>query len=66
MRRIFVQEFRSNSGQCLGKIVQRSDGKHELRSKSGTMLGTYCPRMNETRNRSGIRIGSGNLLSSLL
>lgn len=60
------QELRNKSGILLGKIKELSNGKLEIRSPSGILKGTYDPKSNETRSPSGMLVGKGNQLSSLL
>jgi hypothetical protein len=60
------QELRDKSGSLLGKIHTRSDGKLELRDKSGSLKGTYDPKSNETRDKSGSLVAKGNMLTTLL
>ena len=60
------QDLRTASGQLIGRVVNLSSGKQEIRSPSGQLKGTYDPRTNETRDPSGRLVGKGNLMSSLL
>lgn len=58
-------ELRDRKGRLLGRIKEVS-GKLELRDRSGKLKGRYDPHTNVTRDATGKRIGTGNLLVSLL
>jgi len=58
-------ELRDKRGRLLGRIKEVS-GKLELRDQRGRILGRYDPHTNITRDSTGKRIGTGNLLASLL
>ena len=58
--------LRNKIGNKIGSIKTHTDGKQELRSKIGNKLGTYDPKTNTTHNKLGNKIGSGNLLTTLL
>ena len=60
------QELRDKNGSLLGKIHTQSSGKLELRDKNGTLKGTYDPKQNETRDKNGILVAKGNMLTTLL
>lgn len=60
------QELRDKTGRLLGRIKTRSDGKLELRDRTGSLKGTYNPKNNETRDKTGRLVGKGNLLTMLL
>ncbi len=60
------QELRDGDGRLIGRIKTLNGGKQEIRNDRGTLLGTYDPKVNETRNDRGQSIGKGNLLTMLL
>jgi hypothetical protein len=60
------QGLLDRSGNLIGTIEIRSDGKQEGRDRSGNLKGTYDPKSNETRDRSGNVVGKGNFLSNLI
>ncbi|MBV9962038.1 MAG: hypothetical protein JO072_07295 [Parafilimonas sp.] len=60
------QDLRDRTGALLGTIETKSDGKQELRDRTGSLKGVYDPKSNQTRDRTGSLVGSGNLLTSLL
>lgn len=60
-----TQELRDRTGYLLGTLYISSDYQ-ELRDRSGTYLGKCDQRANETRDRTGKLVGSGNLLMILL
>jgi hypothetical protein len=43
-----------------------SGSKYEGRDASGRLKGTYNPKNNETRDRSGKLVGKGNMLAMLI
>jgi hypothetical protein len=54
-------------GTIIGTVEpQRLTGKLVARDARGVLLGTYNPRLNETRDARGRVIGRGNLLGALL
>lgn len=59
------QILKDSRGGLLGVIKERS-GKLEIYDSRGGYLGRYDPRRNETYNRTGQKIGYGNLLTMLL
>lgn len=60
------EDLRDPSGRLLGRLRRCPDGKIELRTSLGKLLGTYDPRTNKTRDSLGRLVGRGNLLTSLL
>lgn len=61
-----TQDLRDRNGSKIGQIETRSDGVQVLRDKNGSKLGEYNPRDNTTRNKNGGKVGTGNLLTTLL
>lgn len=57
--------LKDSRGALLGVIKERA-GKLEIFNSRGAYLGRYDPRRNETYNRTGEKIGYGNLLTMLL
>jgi hypothetical protein len=54
-------------GTIIGTVeTQRLTGKVIARDARGVVVGTYDPRLNETRDARGRVIGRGNLLGALL
>ena len=60
------QELRDRSRLLIGAIETKSDGKQELCDRSGLLKGNYDPKSNQTRDRSGLLVGTGNILTTLL
>ena len=60
-----VHELRDRTGRLLGTIDVRSN-RQELRDRTGTYLGTYDSSCDQTRDRDGRLVGSGNLLMTLI
>ena len=59
------QVLRDNRGVKIGEI-QESGGKFVIRDARGVKKGEYDPKTNTTRNERGVKIGTGNLLTTLL
>jgi hypothetical protein len=59
------EDIRDRNGNRVGSIV---DNGHQLvaKDKFGNNLGYYAVRQNETRDRNGNRICTGNALSALI
>ncbi len=60
------QVLRDRYGHRIGEIEETSNGKLILRDKNGSRKGEYDPRYNTTYDRTGRRVGEGNLLTMLL
>jgi hypothetical protein len=60
-----AQELKNNAGRVLGKIKE-SGHYLVLTDVSGRTLGKYDTKNNTTYDVSGRKIGTGNLLASLL
>jgi hypothetical protein len=63
---VTAEDLRDRNGNLLGRITERSSGVLEGRDRNGNLRGTYDPRTNETRDKSGNLVGRGNLLSNLI
>ena len=59
------KEIRDRNGYLLGTLYIYSDYQ-ELRDRGGSYKGKYDEKVNETRDRHGTYVGSGNLLMTLL
>jgi hypothetical protein len=59
------QVLRDTRGVKIGEI-QETSGKLVLRDARGVKKGEYDPRTNTTRNDRGVKVGTGNLLTTLL
>ena len=60
------QALRGPGGKLIGKIKTLSDGKMEIRNPGGKLMGKYDPKSNVTRDSGGRKVGTGNLLTTLL
>jgi hypothetical protein len=58
--------LRDKNGYQIGWIETDASGKQLLHDKDGYLRGSYNPHDNTTRDVNGSRIGSGNLLVTLL
>jgi hypothetical protein len=58
--------LRDKQGYLIGSIETDASGKQLLRDKDGYLRGSYNPHDDTTRDVNGSRIGSGNLLVTLL
>ena len=59
--------LRDHRGTIIGTVEsQRLTGKLVARDARGVVVGSYDPRLNETRDARGRVIGRGNLLGGLL
>jgi hypothetical protein len=54
--------LRDKNGFNIGEIERKSDERQELRDKNGFKVGEYDPRSNQTRDKNGFLLGTGNLL----
>jgi len=59
------QVLRDSRGVKIGEI-QEAGGKLIIRDARGIKKGEYDPKTNTTRNERGVKVGTGNLLTSLL
>lgn len=53
-------------GSRIGTLKKRGDGNWEIYDKFGSLKGSYNARSDETRDKSGRRVGYGNLLVTLI
>jgi hypothetical protein len=58
--------LRDKNGFLLGEISTGTDGRQTLRDKVGFKLGEYDQKSNQTRDKNGFLVGTGNLLPALL
>ena len=59
------QVLRDNKGARIGEI-QNTGGKLVIRDAKGARKGEYDPKTNITRDARGAKVGTGNLLTTLL
>lgn len=59
------QEYRNRTGSLIGYREQCGD-RVDCRDRTGSLVGSYYPARDDTRDRHGILVGRGDLLSSLL
>jgi hypothetical protein len=60
------QILRDSKGHTIGKIYTANDGVQTIRDARGHIAGSYDPKSNATRDAKGHKIGTGNLLTTLL
>ena len=60
-----IEFLRDKSGNLIGQI-QEIGGKLYIFDSGGNRLGHYDPNINVTFDASGNRVGTGNLLTTLL
>ena len=60
------QTIRDRQNKIIGYIVTRSDGKQQVETFSGRILGYYDPKRDRTEDFGGRTVGYGNLLATLL
>ena len=60
-----TETLRDSHGARIAEI-EHHVGKQVLRNRDGRRLGEYIERDNVTRDASGSRVGTGNLLLTLL
>ncbi len=58
-------EIRDRTGYLIGTVAAYTDWQ-ELRDRHGFYLGKYDSRSDETRDRKGSLVGTGNLLMTLI
>lgn len=58
-------EIRDASGRLIGRITSTGTIS-EGRDAAGRLKGTYHPKANETRDATGRRVATGNVLSLLI
>lgn len=60
------QMLRDKNLNLIARLKTNLDGTIEIRDKNMNFLGKYDPRTNETRDKNGMRVGIGNLLTTLI
>lgn len=60
------QTLRDRNHRVIGYLETRSDGLLVLKNANHQTLGYYDAQRNETKNVNYVRIGYGNLLTTLL
>jgi hypothetical protein len=60
------QILKDNKGHIIGKITTSLSGVQTLKDAKGYTKGTYDPKANITKDTKGQKVGSGNLLITLL
>ena len=61
-----MPEIRDSNGALIAFTTEDYQGNTILNDKHGVYLGLYNPNENETRDKYGVRIGTGNLLGTLI
>ncbi|MCH5321785.1 MAG: hypothetical protein J1E36_08460 [Eubacterium sp.] len=59
------QVLRDKMGRIIGRITE-SQGKLQISDHYGRYKGSYDPKSNSTYDHLGRRVGTGNLLTTLL
>ncbi len=60
-----TQELKDRNGHLIGKIAEEG-GKLVIKDRNGHSKGKYDPKTNTTYDMNGHKIGTGNLLTTLL
>jgi hypothetical protein len=60
------QILKDSRGFTIGKISTAYNGIQTIRDAKGFTKGTYDPKANTTKDAKGFKVGSGNLLATLL
>jgi hypothetical protein len=60
------QVLKDKSGRRIGEIKEQSSGKLVIYDRHGSRCGEYDPKTDVTRDRHGSKVGTGNLLATLL
>ena len=60
------RKLTDHAGNTCATLHTRSDGKIELRDKTGHWRGTYDPKSDRTYDPRGNLIGGGNWLAALI
>lgn len=61
-----AQLLKDRQSNTIGRIETHSNGIQYGYNKQSNCVGTYNPKTNETRDKSSNKVGSGNLLASLI
>ncbi|HMT54936.1 MAG TPA: hypothetical protein PKD16_18000 [Saprospiraceae bacterium] len=59
------QVLKNSKGVKIGEI-QETGGKLVIKDAGGVKKGEYDPKTNTTKNYQGVKVGTGNLLTTLL
>lgn len=59
-------QVRDRNNKMVGSMITRPNGVVEVRDTNYHLLGVYEPAVNITRDASGRRVGTGNLLATFL
>ena len=59
------QVLKDKAGRTIGRISEVS-GKFVIKDSAGRKKGEYDPKTNVTKDSSGRKVGTGNLLTTLL
>lgn len=60
------QILRDSKGHTIGKISITNNGVQTIRDAKGHIAGSYDSKSNTTRDAKGHKIGTGNLLTTLI
>jgi hypothetical protein len=60
------QTLKNNKGFTIGKISTASSGVQTIKDPKGFTKGTYDPKTDTTKDAKGFKVGTGNLLTTLL
>jgi hypothetical protein len=60
------QVLKDKLGNTIGKISTASNGIQTIKDRLGNIKGSYDPKRNETKDKLGNTVGTGNLLTTLL
>ena len=60
------QVLKDSRGYIIGKISTASSGVQTIKDAKGYAKGTYDPKSNTTKDARGYKVGTGNLLTTLL
>jgi hypothetical protein len=60
------QVLKDSKGYTIGRIVTDSRGVMTIKDAKGYTKGSYDPKTNTTKDAKGYKVGTGNLLTTLL
>lgn len=60
------QVLKDSKGYMIGKISTDSRGVMTIKDAKGYTKGSYDPKTNTTKDARGYKVGTGNLLTTLL
>jgi len=58
--------LKDNRGLTIGRISTASNGIQTIKDARGLTKGTYDPKTDVTKDARGLKVGTGNLLATLL